>query len=630
MQQRIIDPPKDQWGSFTEGKRLVFELFDTELLGEWEMYIQPHLNGLRPDIVLLNPTVGIGVFEIIESDQIIGNPLNKIVLYKDELLELYCPRLNDFGGKAARQAITAGIIFPWMSQTEVDHLFVSLRDRNPGMRKYPYYYPLTGSESVAAADLAKLFPESEREYSFIMSEGQDTAEDLRGWLKEPDYNEEQSGTLNIDMRDPQQREIVTNQRQVRYRRIKGPAGSGKSLALASRAAVLAREGKRVFICTFNITLRNYLRYLVSIHARYLASQHLSDPQIIMQNIMRQIDYLHFHAWCKRICILADRENEYYQLWRIHNQEDEALDYQRTYNQKNEVLDYLMAELVSRIYDDPLVSAVLPRYDAILVDEGQDYRLSWWQALRKAVTPGGEMLLVADKTQDIYETASVWTERPMPGAGFHGDWMKLKNNYRLPTKIIPILREFADRFPINEEADIPIPEQKELNLDPVILRWVQVSPGQPMGVRVNICVEEVECLLNDATIPNITFLSGNKIGVAFVKEFKSRGVNVLNTFAEDNADDYRKKDKESRRKKLAFFQGNAKVRATTLHSFKGWETRHLVIYVSRIKSPTDRALLYTALTRLKKHPNGSILTVVSSCSDLRSFGFKNFQPNFEEC
>ena len=419
------------------------------------------------------------------------------------------------------------------------------------------------------------------------------------------------------MRDLQQREIITNQRQVRYRRVKGPAGSGKSLALAARAAVLAREGKRVLICTFNITLRNYLRYLVSMHARYLASRHLSDPQIIMQNIMRQIDYLHFHAWCKRVCILADREDEYYQLWRIYDQEDE-------------VINYRVAELVSRIYDDPLVNAVLPRYDAILVDEGQDYRLPWWQALRKAVTPAGEMLLVADKTQDIYKTALVWTEKPMPGAGFHGDWMRLKTSYRLPAKIIPILQEFANQFPSNEEADIPIPQQRKPNLDPVILQWVQVSPEQPMGVHVNVCVEEVECLLNDATIPNITFLSGNKIGVAFVKEFKKRGVSVLNTFAEDNEEDYQEKDKDSRRKKLAFFQGNAKVRATTLHSFKGWETRHLVIHVSRIKSSTDRALLYTALTRLKKHPNGSMLTIVSSCSDLRDFGFKNFRPNFKEC
>ena len=68
MQQRIIDPPKDQWDRLptplTPGEREVFELFKETLPLEWEMYIQPHLNGLRPDLVLLNPYAGIAVFEI--------------------------------------------------------------------------------------------------------------------------------------------------------------------------------------------------------------------------------------------------------------------------------------------------------------------------------------------------------------------------------------------------------------------------------------------------------------------------------------------------------------------------------------------------------------------------------------
>lgn len=70
-----------------------------------------------------------------------------------------------------------------------------------------------------------------------------------------------------------------------------------------------------------------------------------------------------------------------------------------------------------LYDDPDLAAAMPRYDAILVDEGQDYRPIWWQALRNAVRPGGEMILVADKTQNIYATAATWTEDAMANAGF---------------------------------------------------------------------------------------------------------------------------------------------------------------------------------------------------------------------
>ena len=43
-------------------------------------------------------------------------------------------------------------------------------------------------------------------------------------------------------------------------------------------------------------------------------------------------------------------------------------------------------------------------------------------------------------------------------------MDLKNSYRLPPQIIPILQKFADQFLINEEVDIP--EQRELEFNPV--------------------------------------------------------------------------------------------------------------------------------------------------------------------
>lgn len=41
----------------TDGEREVFELFDSNLDEDWEIYLQPHMNGLRPDFVLLNPHV---------------------------------------------------------------------------------------------------------------------------------------------------------------------------------------------------------------------------------------------------------------------------------------------------------------------------------------------------------------------------------------------------------------------------------------------------------------------------------------------------------------------------------------------------------------------------------------------
>ena len=46
------------------GEKQVLDFFCAHLPIEWEIYIQPPLNGLRPDFVLLNPKFGIAVFEV--------------------------------------------------------------------------------------------------------------------------------------------------------------------------------------------------------------------------------------------------------------------------------------------------------------------------------------------------------------------------------------------------------------------------------------------------------------------------------------------------------------------------------------------------------------------------------------
>ena len=227
--------------------------------------------------------------------------------------------------------------------------------------------------------------------------------------------------------DDRQLTIATEPTRGRYRKVRGPAGSGKSQALAARAAVLASEGKRVLVCTFNITLMNYLRDIVARHVRELAVQRGGNPKVIRQ----QVEFRHFHGWCKRVCTLAGCENDYFQLWKQFPEEA--------------VLDEHMAKLVLRIYADPSVRDVLPVYDAILVDEGQDYNKDWWQTLQKAVITDGEMLLVADKTQNIFGTDVTWLDGRLPGTRISSNWYNLETSYRLPLEIVPILEDFSENF-----------------------------------------------------------------------------------------------------------------------------------------------------------------------------------------
>ena len=173
------------------------------------------------------------------------------------------------------------------------------------MRGYPQYYPISGLEDVASGNLRAIFPESSRRSSQVMSDA--IADDLRGWLKEPFFSQEQRSPLELDAR---QRELATTRTDTGYRRVKGPAGAGKSVVLAARASSLAAEGKHMLVVSFNITLLNYLRDLA---VRHDASRAV---------IRRQIDFLNFHYWCKRVCLETGHGEEYKRLWASSSVGDE--------------------------------------------------------------------------------------------------------------------------------------------------------------------------------------------------------------------------------------------------------------------------------------------------------------------
>lgn len=317
---RFISPPRSELGKLrqplTPGEKKVFHFFDEHLDPAWEIYIQPHLNGLRPDFVLLNPNVGIAVFEVkdwnlnamhywvedrggVQSPILLAqkdgkrfsrqvdNPIEKIHQYKEEIFNLYCPRLKQRSGYAA---ITGGVIFPYAIDARIKALFQkSLEYRN--MHKAPAYNPVSGADPLESGDIEAVFPESYRKVSYQMNE--DLTRDFRNWLIEPDAASTQRRPIELDKN---QRSYVMSRTDSGYRRIRGAAGSGKSLILAARAAELMGQGKQVLVVTFNITL---LHYLMDVSVRWPTSRGKTRSDIT---------WLNFHHWCKRICLQNDADS----------------------------------------------------------------------------------------------------------------------------------------------------------------------------------------------------------------------------------------------------------------------------------------------------------------------------------
>lgn len=616
--QRVVDPPLSELDHLrqplTSGEREVLNWLLEILPPRWEIYIQPHLNGLRPDFVLLHPENGIAVYEVKDwtergvdyfikdgtyGPRLMGqregktfslqssDPVAKIDLYKQEIYGLYVPSLPHNKGFGS---IVAGIIFTEMSTDRASSLLRPLREFRKHL-EYERLYPVIGNDMVGRKDKATLRALLSSAIKYDDRMGEDVAAELRHWLVEPSFSAEQRVPLSKLM-TPKQRALCLNEEGVSFRRIKGPAGSGKSLVIAGRAAELAKRGKRVLLVTFNITLINYL---LDLAVQYAQSG----------RVRKQITALNFHLWCRRIASMTGHGDEYAQLWAEH---DDA--------ENRRVLDVELPRMASTwassLDDDE-------RWDAILVDEAQDFQSSWWDALRSALPMdgSGEALIAADRQQNIYGTEP-WTEAAMKGAGFGGRWSTLDYSFRLSPTICRLATAYVERFLPGAEDHRPVPREGEFEFK-TVLRWRQLDDESPADACVDALLQILDASSDDpvAVADLVCIVDKEKIGREIVSQLRTRGIRVIDTFGDSEIK--REKEEESRRKKQRFYKGDARVKVTTIQSFKGWESKALVVQISDASSETSLSLAYAAITRLKRDDRGCYMTVVCTAPPLREFG-----------
>lgn len=290
---------------------------------------------------------------------------------------------------------------------------------------------------------------------------------------------------------------------------------------------------------------------------------------------------------------------------------------------DEILQLKMPELTQKaILSDTKGS--IPRYDVIMVDEGQDYCPQWWITLSEVLAPDGEMLFVADPSQNIYGRDLSFTHGNKMGsgsfagmgAGFTGPWMELNASYRLPPKLIPILEDYIAKFLPNSDVVLPKKEENKGSLFkafPFEFNWINVPADQGSAeVLVNAAMDMPSLMeKNILAIPDIVIITDKKrVGEDVVKLLAGKNIQVAHTFEDgDNGC------------KMSFSMNKAPIKITTIHSFKGWESRSIILYISNTLDDRALAAVYVGLSRVKRHEGGSSITVVSASSKLNSFGGK---------
>jgi hypothetical protein len=616
---RIISPPKSDWDNLRQpletGERQFIEYLDENLHRNWEIYIQPHLNGLCPDVVILNPTVGIGVFEVknwnlkamkyfLQEDnygmtqlqainnsgvkfQYYPNPVDQLLQYKKEIINLYSFGLNF--QKYGSLAVNVGLVLPSANREEAEELFSPIFKS----RKQKVFNLIEeGAENynnciITQEDLSE-------DIKFVLPTGitrfssqfmnKVIANQLRIWLIEPESNREQRTPINYNTK---QLDYVNSRTKSGYRRIRGSAGSGKSVVLVGRAVELMEERKKVLVVNFNITMLNYLQDLAV----------RINPQA-----RRKVTWLNFHNLCGRLCGEAGLNQE---LAKLFQQSVEFPDNDQYCSLVNEAIDRF-----SNDYEDY-------KYDAILVDEGQDFSLKWWDILRRLLNDNGEMLLVADSTQDIYEQATLWTDESMKGAGFKGDWVELEGTYRLPDVLIPLVVSFSDTFLPKEMVNTPVKAQMEINFNKTYLGWEQVN-SLNSNIIENIILDIRSFLIDkqELSMSDISILVQDKsLGKDVCSVLDKIGIRHINIFSFDK--DSETSIKEERARKMAFYKGDTRIKVCTIHSFKGWESKAILLFLNKAEEVHDYSLIYTGLTRLKS-TESSLMKVVCSIPSLANY------------
>jgi hypothetical protein len=151
----------------------------------------------------------------------------------------------------------------------------------------------------------------------------------------------------------------------------GCAGSGKTMLAAEKASCLARQGFRVLLTCYNKNLAAELRERLQ-----------PSPNL---------DIVHFHELCYELAAQAN-------VLPVKKDDDQFFDQQ-------------LPEALMEAAD-----ALNIQYDAIIVDEGQDFQDAWWLPLQMLLRDPDEGILYIffDDNQRIYVSRG---EFPLPGSPY---------------------------------------------------------------------------------------------------------------------------------------------------------------------------------------------------------------------
>ena len=378
----------------TEGERALLDFLGKVLDDSYEVYFNPYLNGDRPDILIMRKGNGVMVIEVkdwnldnftlnekkkwvyVPNGSIVKPPIDQVLKYKNNLFDLHVDKLLEKKINDIRHfnIVACAIYFHCASQQKVDNLLVAPYKDN---RKYQdflkYNIDLLGRDSLEESRFNQILKKrylSKDKHSVFFNG--DIYENFKRILSPPIHLKAQ-GTPYIYSQ--KQKDIIYSNNL--EQRVKGVFGSGKTTVLAARAvqaykrALAWNRHPRILILTFNITLKNF------IHDKLMKV----DETFPLESFI----IINYHSF-----INAELNNLNIDVIVPENYPE------------NKIGEYLEKNYYSNINLFENHKSGIVKYDAVLIDEIQDYHRAWMDIIKNYFRNSqGDYVLFGDVKQNIY-------------------------------------------------------------------------------------------------------------------------------------------------------------------------------------------------------------------------------------
>ncbi len=208
--------------------------------------------------------------------------------------------------------------------------------------------------------------------------------------------------------------------------IKGPPGSGKTLVLVHRCCHIHQyhpQKKNILLVCYNIALVSYLKRLIQ------------EKGVGVGN--GGIHVSHYYELCSKIL-------------------GEPVQFE---NEDNEYYDMIVEETISRVAKD---ESRLDHFDAILIDEGQDFSNEMLKPLLAILRSGGDLVIALDSYQDLYSRRGSWKSLGIQAVGRTSTLGKV---YRNTYEIFNFTKRFIGESEKFEKQLAFLPDDHSLHGDP---------------------------------------------------------------------------------------------------------------------------------------------------------------------